>query len=201
MKKCFYQFFVVILAIASFTFVSCSDDDDNSTPSKNPIENESSYYCNLTFDGENLFGNKSIFIDGGPLEIPSTDGNEYIAISIYAQNWEFCPYFDITIPADKGLGYFLRSGIDLCKEEAWKSFSIKNEEVTYIFGNIYFSNGDSFTYLCIKSGSLIVKKYKEGEYIELEFKNCELYDDIRSRKSIIINGTLKAPLDDKQHKI
>lgn len=203
MKKFFYQFFVVILAIASFTFVSCSDDDDNSTPSKNPIENESSYYCNLTFDGENLFGNKSIFIDGGPLEIPSTDGNEYIAIAIYAQNWEFCPYFDITIPADKGLGYFLKSGIDLCEEEAWKmSAPYENEKLTHIVGNIYFPNGDSFTYYAIKSGNLIVNDYKEGEYIELEFKNCELYDYIHSsHKSIIVNGKLKAPLDDKQHKI
>ena len=201
MKKYFYQFIVALMAISSFSLVACSDDDDDPTTPKDPTESEGAYYCNLTFDGENLFNSKSLFIDGGPLEIPSIDGFENIAISVYTQYLE--SYFDITIPTDKDLGYFLKSGIDLCEEEAWKmSAPYENEKLTHIFGNIFFPNGDSFTYYAIKSGNLIVTDYKEGEYIELEFKNCELYDYIHSsHKSIIVNGKLKAPLDDEQHQI
>lgn len=200
MKKYLYQFIVALMAISSFALVSCSDDDDPTTP-KDPTESEGAYYCNLTFDGENLFNSKSLFIDGGPLEIPSIDGFENIGISVSTQYME--SYFDITIPTDKDLGYFLKSGIDLCEEEAWKmSAPYENEKLTHIFGNIFFPNGDNFTYYAIKSGNLIVNDYKEGEYIELEFKNCELYDYIHSsHKSIIVNGKLKAPLDDEQHQI
>lgn len=201
MKKYLYQFMGALFAISSFALVACSDDDDDPTPPKDPTESEGAYYCNLTFDGENLFNSKSLFIDGGPLEIPSTGGIENIAISVYTQYME--SYFDITIPTDKDLGYFLKSGIDLCEEEAWKmGVPYENEKLTGICGNIYFPNGDSFTYYAIKSGNLIVNDYKEGKYIELEFKNCELYDYMHSsHKSIIVNGKLKAPLDDKEHEI
>lgn len=200
MKKYLYQFMVALMAIASFSFVSCSDDEDDPTTPKDPTVSGSTYYCNLTFDGESLFGNNSIFISGGPLEIPSTDGIENIAIFVYTRYME--SYFDITIPTDKNLGYSLRNGIDLCEEEAWKFTNpYENEELVAIVGNIYSPNGDYFTYYAIKSGNLIVNDYKEGEYIELEFKNCELYDYMSSHKSVIVNGTLKAPLDDEQHAI
>lgn len=61
MKKYLYQFMVALFAISAFTFVACSDDDDPTSP-KDPTVSEGTYYCNLTFDGENLFSNKSFLL-------------------------------------------------------------------------------------------------------------------------------------------
>ena len=48
MKKYFYQFIVALMAISSFTFFACSDDEDDPTTPKDPTVSGSTYYCNLT---------------------------------------------------------------------------------------------------------------------------------------------------------
>ena len=88
------------------------------------------------------------------------------------------------------MGCTLRNGLDICADEEW---AIGYNGEPYVYGSINTENVDDLWFYSATDGSITILDYVESEYIELEFKNCRLYDN-NTRQSTVVNGRLKAPL-------
>lgn len=214
MKKYLYQFMVVLMAISSFTFVSCSEDDD---PASDPgvVSTDANY--NLTFNGAKFANSGTLWtMSGFSEEDPIYD--KMLDIVIYRGFME--DFFILSIPLEWSIPYdgfyiSLHNGMDLCEEEAlWCGDSYHPDDplTDIVFGlsiddpkSLSLSSGFYSGYM-MKGGSMVVEEYT-GERIRLRLTNCKFVDandyfkNYNDREIITINGTIDVPLDNEIHKL
>lgn len=179
MKKYLYHLAIALFAISSFTLASCSDDDENPSTGNN-----GQYYCTINVDGEAFKGE---YISG---EIDDERaGVDYLTVWVNT-NYFDDTWFTFSFCAEESIGCILRDGLDLCTNENWADGPNGR---TYFFGTICTGADNETIFYEAGEGSIVILDYVESEYIELEFKNCHLYN-FDSDESIIINGKLKSPL-------
>ena len=211
MKKYLYQFMVVLMAISSFTLVSCSEDDD---PAGDPgvVSTDANY--NLTFNGVKFANSGTLWTLSGINEDYSIC-DKMLSIAIYRGFME--DYFMLAIPLeDYALHISLHAGMDLCDEEALMggeaSFHPDDPLSMIMFGlsvddpKSLSLSSDFYSGYMMKGGSMVVEEYT-GERIRLRLTNCKFVDfndyinNYDDREIITINGTIDVPLDNEIHKL
>lgn len=189
MKKLFSRFFLTLctFCLLSLTLTACGDDEDNGGGGSS-----GSGSCTLTVDGERLFRSGNFYMDA------YYDRNDD-KVAIMATDYEFERSFTIIIPHYQNL----RKGLDLCNDDRWKESDYGVTEYPSFVSTFWRPGGDDLVTSFITAGSLVVKDFRQDEYIELEFKNCKMYElpvyypyDFESGESAIVSGTLKASLRD-----
>lgn len=206
MKKYFYQFIVALMAILSFTLVSCSDDDDEPASDTGIVSTDANY--NLTFNGVKFYNSGSLWTCSGIDEDnPICDK----ALSIYIYRGFLEDYFMLFIPLE-GYAFHisLHNGMDLCDEESLMNNDNPLTKIGFVLSiddprSISLSSDFYLGYM-LKGGSMVVEEYT-GERIRLRLTNCKFvdandyYNNYNNREIITISGTIDVPLDTEIHKL
>ena len=207
MKKYLYQFIVALMAILSFTLVSCSDDDDEPASNTGIVSTDANY--NLTFNGVKFYNSGSLWTLSTIDEDDDPIYDKVLSITLYRGFLE--DFFMLSIPLE-GYAFHisLHNGMDLCDEE-----SLMNND--HPLTNITFSlsiddprsislSSDFYAGYMLKGGSMVVEEYT-GERIRLRLTNCKFvdtndyYNNYNNREIITISGTIDVPLDNEIHKL
>lgn len=214
MKKYLYPFLAALMALSSFAFVSCSEDDD---PAGDPgvVSTDANY--NLTFNGAKFANSGTLWtMSGFSKEDPVYD--KRLDITIYRGLME--DYFMLFIPLEWSIPYHgfhisLHEGMDLCEEEAlWGDDSFHPDDpLTSIVFSLSIDDpkslslsSDFYSGYMMKGGSMVVEEYT-GERIRLRLTNCKFVDSndyinhYNDREIITISGTIDVPLDNEIHKL
>lgn len=208
MKKYLYQFIVALMAILSFTLVSCSDDDDEPASDTGIVSTDANY--NLTFNGVKFYNSGSLWTCSG---IDEDDNppiyDKMLSICIYRGFLE--DYFMLSIPLEGyALHISLHNGMDLCDEESLMNNDHPLTAIMFCLSiddprSISLSS-DFYAGYMLKGGSMVVEEYT-GERIRLRLTNCKFvdtndyYNNYNNREIITISGTIDVPLDNEIHKL
>ena len=169
MKKYLYQFMVALMAISSFTFISCSDDDE-----PNGSDTSSSFTVNgVPYSEHPTTGASCKCVNY------TTNGPTYIQGELYpngTNEFELYPHININIVVERFTPSTLSNGYTLNLEDGSDI-----EYLTDIMEGIRFSQ--------YVSGKITFQGYTNGR-ATFDFDNVKYAEKDNESNVITLNGTM-----------